>query len=150
MNEEVLRTDKLGKCFSDVDGGVTRVLEEVTLSLNRGERVAVCGESGSGKTTLLSLLGGLDVPSQGEVYWNKRPLSVLSGKDITRKRCRFIHYIFQNYLLVEELSVVENMLLPVRVRRDKVDGKVYRKAFLWLERLGLAEKAKGSPRLLSG
>lgn len=150
MNKVILRTEGVGKYFINTDKKPVWILKDVEFTLKRSEKVAICGESGSGKTTFLFLLGRLEKANEGRIFWQEAPLDSLSEVDILRKRCRFVSYIFQNYLLIEELSVIENILLPIRMQRKAVDVQIRTKVLTWLERLGMEHKAKDSPRLLSG
>jgi ABC-type lipoprotein export system ATPase subunit len=146
----ILRAEGVGRSFRDANGAEIELLRDVDFELSRGERVAICGESGSGKTTLLFLLGGLEAPTRGAVYWNDVALSTLPYRELCRRRRLFLSYIFQNYILIEELSVMDNVLWPIYIRGESPgpDGRAEAKG--WLERLGVAEKARMSPRLLSG
>ncbi len=150
MNNPILRIEGVGKYFLNADKTPIWVLKDVNFTLNRSEKVAVCGESGSGKTTFLFLLGRLENVNEGRIFWDETPLDSLSEIDILRKRCRFVSYIFQNYLLIEEISVIENILLPIRMQKKAIGLETSKKALTWLERLGMSRKAKYSPRLLSG
>ena len=95
------------------------------LSIERGEFVAIIGTSGSGKSTLLNMMGGLDVPTSGQVIVDGKELSTLNDEALTIFRRRKIGFIFQNYNLVPVLNVYENIVLPVELDGDKVDKKFY-------------------------
>ncbi|HEX7447158.1 MAG TPA: ABC transporter ATP-binding protein [Pirellulales bacterium] len=105
---ELLRTEKLSKTYRD---GNVRALVDVTLSIARGEYVAIMGQSGSGKSTLLNLLGALDRPTSGEVYFDGQPLSRTSRLD--RLRAEKIGFVFQSFHLLPMLTALENVQIPL-------------------------------------
>lgn len=122
------------------------VLHGIELSIARGERVFLCGPSGAGKTTLLYTLAGLERPERGSVRIDGTDLYALGPKRQAAFRNAKIGYIFQNYLLLPELTAFENVLVP-----GAIGGKDSRAAALAaLERVGLAERAEHLPAELSG
>jgi len=122
------------------------ILRGVTLRLAPAEVVAVLGPSGSGKSTLLHLLGGLDRPSAGKVYWGDLPVHALSQTVLARERARTLGLIFQQHYLLEDLTVLENVTLPGRLlgRADRGRGREL------LARVGLVPRADFLPKRLSG
>ena len=100
---------------------VEKALNGVDLTIAQGDFIAVIGSSGSGKTTLLNILGGLDEPTAGKVWVHNQDISKLSRKERTIFRRRNIGFIFQNYNLVSHLSVLENILLPLRLDGRMID-----------------------------
>ena len=100
----ILQTTELKKYYG-AEPNITRALDGVTLSIERGEFVAVVGTSGSGKSTLLNMIGGLDVPTSGKVIVDGRDLSTLKEEQLTIFRRRKIGFIFQNYNLSPVLNV---------------------------------------------
>ncbi len=126
--------------------GVVEVLKGVSLSVAPGERVFLCGPSGAGKTTLLYILGGLESPSGGRVTINGESLYERSNSSLAEMRNRYSGYIFQNYLLLPELTAVENVCLPGMIGgRDAKD----RGAHL-LNQVGLGSRLQHLPAELSG
>ena len=121
-------------CIRD---SITRALDGVTLSIEKGEFVAIVGTSGSGKSTLLNMIGGLDVPTSGKVIVDGRELSTLKDEQLTIFRRRKIGFIFQNYNLVPVLNVYENIVLPVELDGNKVDKKFMKEV---VQMLGLEDK----------
>ncbi len=113
-DEVVLRAEELTKIYRMGEIEVV-ALNRVNFSVRRGEFVAIMGASGSGKSTLLHLLGGLDTPTQGEVYFCEQPLSKLSDDQITQLRRQQIGFIFQFYNLLPTLNAVENVALPLMI-----------------------------------
>ena len=143
---EVLRTENIRKIYQTPSGEV-RALDGVSVSVEEGEFVAVIGSSGSGKTTLLHMLGGLDVPTEGEVIVRGKRLSGMKRDERTVFRRRNIGFVFQNYNLTPVLSVKENITLPL-----KLDGLGLDLPFLdrIIDTLKLRDKLDCLPEMLSG
>ena len=125
------------------------VLSGVNLQVCRGDRVAIVGASGSGKTTLLQLLGGLDVPTSGTVSVGGRELSSLSEADRGRLRNAEIGFVYQFHHLLPEFTALENVAMPLLVRRMDIDDAAAAAREL-LERVGLGERLDHKPGELSG
>lgn len=113
-NNAVLRTENLTKIYRMGEVEVI-ALKEVNFTVQRGEFVAIMGASGSGKSTLLHLLGGLDTPTHGEVYFDGQALSRLNDNQITLLRRQKIGFIFQFYNLLPTLNAIENVALPLMI-----------------------------------
>lgn len=144
----VLRCRGLTKAF---DEGSQRleVLRGVDLEIVRGERLAIVGASGSGKTTLLQLLGGLDAPTSGSVSVLGDDLARLNEDQRGRLRNRAIGFVYQFHHLLPEFSALENVAMPLLVRRDPVDAAA-RAATELLRKVGLGERLTHRPAQLSG
>lgn len=142
----ILQTIDLKKYYG-VQPNVTRALDGVNFSVEKGEFVAIVGTSGSGKSTLLNMIGGLDTPTSGSVIVGQDNLSKLNDDQLTVFRRQRIGFVFQNYNLVPILSVYENIVLPVDLNGDRVD-----RAFLGniLDMLNLKGLEKKMPNQLSG
>jgi lipoprotein-releasing system ATP-binding protein len=125
------------------------VLRGVSLTVTRGEFLALRGASGAGKSTLLHLLGGLDLPNEGEVIFDNHNLGRLPSSKLTQLRNRRVGFVFQAYHLLPELSAIENVVLPARMARAKLDVVVPRARRL-LERVGLGQRTEHRPYELSG
>ena len=142
----ILQTTELKKYYG-TEPNITRALDGVTLSIEKGEFVAIVGTSGSGKSTLLNMIGGLDVPTSGQVVVDGKELSKLKDEELTVFRRRKIGFIFQNYNLVPVLNVFENIVLPVELDGNKVDKKFMNEV---VQMLGLEDKLNNMPNNLSG
>lgn len=146
FNMSILQTTELKKYYG-AEPNITRALDGVTLSIEQGEFVAIVGTSGSGKSTLLHMMGGLDVPTSGQVVVGGKELSTMKDEELTIFRRRKIGFIFQNYNLVPVLNVYENIVLPVELDGDRVD-RTFMDEVVGL--LGLEDKLQNLPNNLSG
>ena len=125
------------------------VLRGVDLELRQGDFLALRGASGAGKSTLLHLLGGLDSPSQGEIWLGGRNLAKLSALELAHVRNEEVGFIFQAYYLLPELDALENVCLPARMARMPA-GRAEARGRELLERVGLKERIEHKPYELSG
>lgn len=142
----ILKTIGLKKIYG-TEPNITKALDDVNLSVERGEFVAIIGTSGSGKSTLLNMMGGLDVPTSGKVFVDGKELSALSDEQLTVFRRRKIGFIFQNYNLVPVLNVYENIVLPVELDGNRVDESFLDEI---VRMLSLSDKLYNMPNNLSG
>jgi len=150
----ILEADGLYKSYR-MGAAEVRVLKGVDLAVKKGEFVAIIGASGSGKSTLLHILGVLDKPDKGVVKFEGRDLSRHSGSELNRFRNKMVGFVFQFYHLLDELSVLENVFLPVMAGKSVVGWFACRRwakrrARELLEQLGLSERARHKPYQLSG
>lgn len=143
---EILVTENLRKYYQLGDATV-RALDGVSLTVEKGEFIAIVGRSGSGKSTLLHMLGGLDVPTSGTVIVDGRDISGMTKDELTIFRRRKIGFVFQNYNLLPLMNVYENIILPIQLDGIKPDRKFVENI---LEMLGLGEKKFAMPNQLSG
>ena len=146
-NAALLRTEGLSKTYGN-GPEKTVALDNVNLQINRGVLLAIYGPSGSGKTTLLFLLGGLDKPTSGRIYFEGVEVSNMSERKLSKLRRNSFGFVFQNYNLVDELTVLENVMLtmmfegkPGAERRDRAEEL--------LRRVGIAGKERRRPSQLS-
>ncbi|MDE7132208.1 MAG: ABC transporter ATP-binding protein [Lachnospiraceae bacterium] len=127
--------------------GRSCVLDRVNVSIKKGEFVGIVGDSGSGKTTLLNLLGGMDCVSEGTITVAGDVISDFDDRQRTLYRRRRVGFIFQDYNLINELTVYENIILPFQLKGKKIDEKII-DGFLAM--LKLKEKKNSFPMQLSG
>ena len=126
--------------------GQTTVLHGVSLTVQPGEVVAVTGPSGSGKSTLLHLLGGLDVPQQGEVWWAGQRVDTLDTQSRATRRAGRLGLVFQHHYLLEDLTILQNVQVPLML--GGAGDLIYARHLL--TRVGLGERGSEMPSILSG
>ena len=146
--EALIRLDGIKKVFY-TDEVETHALAEIHLEVKKGEYVAISGPSGCGKTTLLSLLGLLDTPSGGEYWLDGKPVAQLSPAERARIRNREIGFIFQAFNLIGDLTVYENVELPLTYRGLGAQDRKQRVQAA-LEKVGMSHRMKHYPSQLSG
>ncbi|MES1925427.1 lipoprotein-releasing ABC transporter ATP-binding protein LolD [Salinisphaera sp. T31B1] len=144
----VLACEKLSKTFTEVREPVT-VLDAIDLSVAPGARIAVIGASGSGKSTLLHLLGGLDTPSSGSIRIGGQDMTALSNAARGKLRNEKLGFIYQFHHLLPEFTTVENVAMPLLIRRGKPQPALDAARDL-LERVGLGQRLDHKPTELSG
>jgi len=147
-SKALIRLENISKVFH-TDEVETHALDNVNLEIAEGEYVSISGPSGSGKTTLLSILGLLDSPTSGEYMLAGQPVANLSAADRARVRNRQIGFIFQAFNLIGDLTVFENIELPLTYRGMTAEGRKMRVQNA-LEQVGLAHRANHYPSQLSG
>ncbi len=126
--------------------GSTHVLKGVDLSVAKGEFVAVTGSSGSGKSTLLNIIGGMDRPDAGKVFVEGNEISSYSDEELTRYRRKKIGFVFQFFNLLPNITVIENVRIPLLLNNIRDEEKAY----ALVKRVGLEDKEKSYPHQLSG
>jgi len=127
--------------------GPLDILTDIHLEIQARESVAIVGVSGSGKSTLLGLLAGLDLPSAGEVFLSHYPLHDLDEDGRARVRGELVGFVFQSFQLLGNLTALENVMLPLELRRDRQPRE---QAAELLSRVGLGERLQHYPKQLSG
>lgn len=144
--KEVVRTEELKKYYP-LGTHTVKALDGVNLTVKEGEFVAITGKSGSGKSMLLHMLGALDVPTSGEVYIDGKSLASMTREEQAVFRRRKVGVVFQSYNLIPDLSVYENIVLPI-----ELDGGYVDKAYIeeLLRQLKIEDKRDALPGTLSG
>jgi putative ABC transport system ATP-binding protein len=146
MSQTVLQAEGLTKTYRSGVNSLT-VLDSVSFSVSQGDTLAIIGPSGSGKTTLLGLCAGLDVPSTGIISLMGFKLNAMSEDDRAHIRNQYVGFVFQNFQLLQTLTALENVMVPLELRGEK---NVSAKAKDLLARVGLAERMHHYPTQLSG
>lgn len=142
----ILETTELKKYYGK-EPNITKALDGVNLSVEKGEFVAIVGTSGSGKSTLLNMLGGLDRPTSGSVTIRGKELLRMKDEELTIFRRRNIGFVFQNYNLLPVLNVYENIVYPIEIDGGRTDTDFVKEI---IHALGLQKKLKSMPGNLSG
>ncbi|MFH1198196.1 MAG: ABC transporter ATP-binding protein [bacterium] len=145
---EVIRVESLSKTYQD-NGVPVKALRDINLRIEKGDYIVIAGPSGSGKTTLLNLLGALDKPSEGKIYFENEDISKKSKRELSDFRLHKLGFIFQAYNLIPVLSAIENiefsmMLLGIHEKERR------EKALLLMDELGIKELANKRPNEMSG
>lgn len=143
---EIMRIEHLSKVYGS-GGNAVRAVDDISFSIERGEFLAIIGPSGSGKSTLLHILGGVDRPTEGNVYLDGQDVYAQDEDRLAIFRRRQVGLIYQFYNLIPVLNVVENMTLPVLMDGRKVNQKWLNEL---LNTLGLCGREKNLPNQLSG
>ncbi|UPR50182.1 MacB family efflux pump subunit [Vibrio cyclitrophicus] len=148
MSDVLLEISGLSRCFPAGDDQLT-VLNNVNLTIRRGEMIAIMGASGSGKSTLMNILGCLDTPSEGTYLVNGRDTSVMNPDQLAELRRDYFGFIFQRYHLLDDLTAIGNVEIPALYSAENKASRQARAEQL-LKRLGLAERMDHKPSQLSG
>ncbi len=134
-----------------IDDGVDFIaLKDVSLEIKKNEYTAIIGPSGSGKSTLMHIIGLLDKPTKGKVFINEKEVSQMNDNQISKLRNKFIGFIFQQFNLINKLTVLENVLLPVLYCREKLSFNPEKRALELIKRFNIDGKENSYPNKLSG
>jgi len=150
VSKEIIKLSGLGRAY---DGGEKPfyALSNLELTVNEGEYIAISGPSGSGKSTLLSILGLLDKPTEGQYLLTGTDTHNLSSAQLAELRNYHIGFVFQSFNLIDEMSVLENVMLPLTFREPVLErSKIEAQALSCLEKVQLADKYHNKPNELSG
>ena len=145
MTTIILDAQHVGKAVETTEK--LTILQDISFQLNEGDSLAIIGSSGSGKSTLLGLLAGLDVPTDGEILLAGKALSEMSEDERASLRAEHVGFVFQSFQLLESLTAVENVMLPLELEGKK---NARERAMELLQRVGLGERTHHYPKQLSG
>ena len=140
----MIKTENLTRTYGKGEGQVV-ALKGIDLTINDGEMVAIIGKSGSGKSTLLNLIGGLDVPTEGKIYYNETEIGKMNDTELSKFRLNNVGFVFQFFDLIPELTAEENILLPSKLAKKKENSAddIY-------SALDISDRIKHYPAELSG
>jgi ABC-type lipoprotein export system ATPase subunit len=127
-----------------------KVLKKINLNIKDGEFTSIVGPSGCGKSTMMHILGLLDKPTTGKVLLDEKDVSKLGDDALSEFRNRYVGFIFQQFNLINKLSVIENIVLPARYSKTKLDFDPYKRADELLPRFGIIERRDYRPNKISG
>lgn len=130
--------------------GKNVVIKDLSLQFKRGSFNWIIGHSGSGKTTLLNIMSGLDKATSGQVIIDKTNINRLSTNNLAEFRSKQLGFVFQFHYLIPELNAINNVLLPLRIQRVKINKKIKEEAISLMETVGLGNVYKQMPKTLSG
>ncbi|MEG2437113.1 MAG: ABC transporter ATP-binding protein [Cetobacterium sp.] len=148
MNKKILQLSNIDKFYGDEV--ITKVLKNINLTFYEGEFIAIIGQSGSGKSTLLNIIGSLDKPSAGKIFFREKDISDFSRDEMALFRNRSIGFIFQFHYLLPEFTVLENVLIPTWIKTGYDTENEKNRALKLLEYVGLKDFVNRSSNTLSG
>jgi len=150
MLSTVISLQNISKRYVMGDGTVFTALNKIDLIIDKGEYVAIVGQSGSGKSTLMHIIGLLDKPTEGKIMIEGRDISTLNDDATSTLRSEFVGFVFQQFNLLNKLTIKENILLPVEYARRKFDYNPSERADYLMKRFGIFDKKDSFPNKISG
>ena len=149
MANSVIKLDDVWKRYQMGKAGGLTVLKEIDLEIEKGEFIAITGPSGSGKSTMIDMVGALDTPSYGKVYLEGKDIAKMGESALAKLRGETIGFIFQQFNLMQDLSALQNVMLPMEIV-NAPESKARERAARLLSELGLGERLNHRPSELSG
>ena len=146
----IVRIEHVEKTYELDDTLKFTALSDVSLTLHKGEFSALIGPSGSGKSTLMHIIGLLDKPTKGKIFINEKDISRLSDNELSTLRNEYVGFVFQQFNLINKLTVLENIILPTVYARKELAYDPVKRAYEIMEQFGIAEKANSYPNRISG
>lgn len=129
---------------------IVKAVDDVSLSIKKGEYVSILGTSGSGKSTLMHIIGLLDRPTSGKIYINNKDISKISDEDLSNLRNTFVGFVFQQFNLINKLTVLENVALPAIYCKGKINFDPKKRAEELLTQFGMGKRLNFYPNKISG
>lgn len=150
MSADILKIDNVWKEYTLDKGVIFSALKGVSLTIKEGEFTAIVGPSGSGKSTLMHMVGLLDKPSKGKIFVEDQDISIMNDDEVSTLRSEFVGFVFQQFNLINKLTIMENIMLPTIYARKKLSFNPEKQARYLMERFGLADKENSYPNRISG
>jgi len=147
--KEIIRIDHVWKEYM-MGEVLFQALKDINTTISEGELTAIIGPSGSGKSTLMHIVGLLDKPTRGNVFIQGRNISTMTDDEISMLRNEYVGFVFQQFNLINKLTILENILLPTIYTRKKLSYSPVEKALYLMQRFGLAGKELSYPNKISG
>ncbi|MBN1037134.1 ABC transporter ATP-binding protein [Clostridium botulinum] len=144
----IIYLKNISKIYNEKKVG-THALKNINLKINSGDFIAIMGPSGSGKSTLLNIIGCMDIPTNGEYYLGDDLIGKMNNKQLSKLRNTKFSFIFQNFALMKDYNVYDNVELPL-MYRDISDKDKRNKVIMYLEKIGIIDKINNKPTELSG
>ena len=139
--QEIIKLDHVWKQYAIDNDVIFTALEDISLTIHKGEFSAILGPSGSGKSTLMHIIGLLDKPSKGEVLIEGKNIAHMKDDSLSTLRNEFVGFVFQQFNLINKLTILENIVLPTVYARKNLGYDPLKKAMDIMERFGIASKA---------
>lgn len=146
----MIKLQNVNKTYQLDDDIVFTALKDINLVIEQGEFTSIIGPSGSGKSTLMHIIGLLDQPTKGSIFIDNKDVSKLNDNELSSLRNTFVGFVFQQFNLINKLTVLENILIPTIYTRSKLEFDPIEKARYLLKRFGLETKEKSFPNKISG
>lgn len=150
MTSSIISLKEVSKIYKMGGDVIFTALDKASLDIHEGEYAAIVGPSGSGKSTLMHIIGLLDKPTSGQVDIGGKDISKLNDDDTSTLRSEFVGFVFQQFNLINKLTVKENILLPIGYARKKFDYNPEERAEYLMERFGILSKKDSFPNKISG
>jgi lipoprotein-releasing system ATP-binding protein len=148
MSDPILRVSNLKKTYSK-NGVEINVIKGINIDINEGDRITIMGPSGAGKSTFLHILGTLDKPTEGDIFFRERNVKGFTEEEESRFRNEKVGFVFQFYHLLQDFNVIENIMMPLLIRRLS-QAEAMSKADAFLDIMGLRNRRNHKPGELSG
>ena len=146
----MIRLQNVNKSYKLDDDVIFTALKNINLAIEQGEFTSIIGPSGSGKSTLMHIIGLLDQPTSGSIFVDNKDISKLNDNELSSLRNTFVGFVFQQFNLINKLTVLENILIPTIYTRSVLQYHPVEKARYLLKRFGLETKEKSFPNKISG
>lgn len=146
----MIKLQNVNKSYKLDDDVVFTALKDISLEIKQGEFTSIIGPSGSGKSTLMHIIGLLDLPTRGSIFIENKDVSKLNDNELSSLRNTFVGFVFQQFNLINKLTVMENILIPTIYTRKTLTYDPIEKARYLLKRFGLESKEKSLPNKISG